>query len=81
METGQGVVSLIVNGGPADLMFFQSAFRMPHRKIVVIGDSSEIREAVANGIAKAPVEFMPTGTVPLPESIILDATKFKTAGA
>jgi len=78
MENGNGVVSLIVNGGPGDLKCFQSAFRMPCRKIVVIGESSEIREAVAKAIARCPVEFMPAGTVPIPESIILDATKFKS---
>lgn len=79
MENGQGVVSLIVSGGPGDLVCFQSAFRVPHRKIVVIGESKIVRDAVSQRSIGASVEFLPEGTPPLPQSIVIDATKYKSA--
>ena len=76
MEDGQGVVSLIVSGGVGDMTCFNSAFRVPHRKIIVIGESQEIREFVSKSGIGASVDFMPAGTAPLPKSIIIDATKY-----
>lgn len=76
METGQGIVTVIVDGGEGDLMCFQSAFRTPHRKITVIGESPVIREAVKKAGIEATVDFAPAGFQPLPESIIIDATKY-----
>jgi hypothetical protein len=79
IENGEGIVSLVVNGGIGDAICFQSALRIPHRKINVIGESQIIQDAVSKSGIEATIDFMPAGTTPLPKSIIIDATKYGSA--
>lgn len=77
MNNGYGVISLVVNGGSGDSPCFKAALRMSRSKIIVIGDSTIVRELVSAAGIEAMVEFMPAGTKPLDGSIIFDATKFQ----